>query len=852
MTITRIAKANFMKKKSVFITITIFIMLASMMLNMGVNQILNLDAFYEEKEELLVSPHISILTPNNTYKNEYGDFILQDSRVAYAEKEKVAYMPTSKNNKNSLEFAGVFFNKDAERKIAPFQLVKEDKNVPEEQAIYMPLIMEQYNTKLGDFIDFVYKGKTYTFQVAGFFETTYMGVATSGMLKYYVSDKVFQNLYEQIGGATVIEARMNIPYNVKNAGQYAEKQSQQIIIDFLDKTDYLSNSTGILAEANCINRTDMRAQVLSNLEIPCVVFIMLAIVISIIILIIIFCKVIEMIDENMQNYGIMQAIGYTTKQIINSILLEFIFVSICGNIIGILASYVLPYFMVNTFSASSGLVWNQSINIGVNIVNIFIITVLIILSSLLASVKIKKLPPVVALRNGKQTHEFKKNLIPLYKGIGGLSYKLALKNIVMFMKQNIILFIIVASSTFIIGLSFVMYINFGVNDSALRKMTGVEISDLQVITTEETDSSSFAKELEMIEGIRKTLLTDVTYIKVEKEIIQCIVSDAYDEMELLETSEGDFPRYDNEIVLTIPLAKKLNKKIGDSVMVTIEGKSKDYTIVGLSQSTNGGGLMAMMQNSGIKRLRPNYQMSQIEIYLDEGVSAKDMTQYLEKTYKIADMDLPFESDEIKNSEDNKPFHEAKKKAEEKIAKLLAEYGVLSASYAVMLNGEMILSGNSSSYKIKDITDLNGYLEGQLEVYSSLIGMVVIISLIVNLLLIAGILSISIGSMLRQKREEHAIYKALGYTTKELMIQISFSLAVVSFLGAFVGGILTLSLSNTVLKSFFSLFGMTKIDLINSPLILFIMGMIIVIFVFIMAMLKTFRIRKITPYALMTE
>ena len=113
----------------------------------------------------------------------------------------------------------------------------------------------------------------------------------------------------------------------------------------------------------------------------------------------------------------------------------------------------------------------------------------------------------------------------------------------------------------------------------------------------------------------------------------------------------------------------------------------------------------------------------------------------------------------------------------------------------------------------------------------MIGVVVIITLIVILLIIAGILSISIGSMLRQKKEEHAIYKALGYTTKELMIQVSLSLVIVSFIGAAFGGILTFCLSNIMLRSFFSYFGMSKINLVNSPFVLIIMGIFIVAFVF---------------------
>lgn len=841
MLVWRLSKANLKKKRGVSLTFILFIFLATLMLDMGLSLISKIDSFYDEKETEFNSPQFYAMVQNNEYKTEYEEYVLNDERIQLAEKENVVYMTSTKNNKNTLEFAAVIFDKDKDRKIAPFLLAEEDTSVDSDEAIYLPLIMKSYNVKLGDDFEIIYKGTTFSFKVGGFFETTYMGVVDGGILKYFVSNEVYNKIYEKVGGATFISARF------KATPKEAERISERFVKDFTEATNFYGEGSGIFATYNCLGKYTVKTQVVSIMSVPSMIYIVVAFVISIVVLFIIFFKVVESIEENTQNIGSLQAIGYTTKQIRGSIVLEFLSLSLVGSILGILGSYVANYLTKDTLSATSGLKWIYSLHLIEDIICLTLMISVVIGSSYLGSARIKRLPPVTALRNGTKAHAFRKNYFPLSKGIGGVHSRLALKNVMTYLKQNLILLFIILGGTFAIGLTAVMYMNFAHDDSALRKMTGMELSDLQVITTSKTDSREFAKELEQMDEIRKTILTDVIVVKVEDEDIQCIVSDNFEDMELLELSKGIFPKYDDEIVITSVVGKLLDKKIGDSVEVTIDSKTREYTITGFSQSTNNGGLMGIIHEEGVKRLRPNYMMPQIEVYLNKGVDTKDMISKLERIYKVADEDNQIEDTSLQSKYSN-----TIKKAEEKIARLLSDYGVSSASYAVMLDGEIIIAGDSNDYKIKEITDLNGYLDGQLSSYASMLTSIVGIVVIVTLLVISGILFISIGAMLRKKKEEHGIYKALGYTTKELICQLTISFVVVGGIGVGLGSILTFCFTNRIWALFFEMVGISNMNLLISPFTIIGIAVLVLVYVFIIALLKAYDIRKVTPYELMTE
>lgn len=843
MIISRLALANLKKKKSASIIFLIFILLAAALLDTGLTLISRVESCYRQKEEELNGAQFIAMSSANTYKKEFEDFVFHDARVALAEKEEVIFMPATKNNRNSLEFAAVIFNRGHSREIAPLVPLGEDQTVPPEKAIYVPVMLKAYNISTGDDYEITYKGEKYSFTVAGFFETNYYGSIMEGCLKYYMPDEGYQRLYSEIGRATILSARF------KETDEGSEAVSEAFTQEFIDTTDYKSVSDGSLL--TCQSAASLETRYMMFIGIIAVILIAFALVVGIIIMAVIYNRVTESIEESMQNIGILQALGYTAKEIMTSLVLEFFMLSILGSILGILFSYASGPIL-SVYLRSSGMIWRSGIHVSTDLICFTVILFIIGLTAFLGAIRILRLPPVKALTKSAINSQADKNIFPLHKGAGSVHFRLGLKNLLYNKKSNVSFILIVAGGIFAIGLSIIMYLNFALDNSVLMEACGFEMSDFQIAVTEHTDAGQFATELLQMDEIRKTNLSALTNAKLENQDIQVIVSDNFDAMEVLSTYEGELPRYDNEIAITGVMSKKFHKKIGDTVKVTADGRTQDYYVTGIYQTSNNSGYMSVLPLSGMKRLRPRYEIQQIDIYLEEGVNKEQFKEKLRTIYKVAvKEDALTESDPAIMPEDKK-YTEAAKRAEEKISKLLSDYGVNSVSYAVMQNGEIILSGDSSAYKIKELSDLEDYLDGQLSAFGSIASGMVTVIAAVTFLIIGGILSITIKSRIRAKRTEYGIYKAMGYTTKDLVFQFSLSFTVTSFLGIITGSIATLFLSGHVLGLLLLSLGLTRISLKINPASILLMDCCMMVFICLFAIIKAYRIRKITAYELMAE
>jgi putative ABC transport system permease protein len=843
MVISRLSLANLKKRKSAAITLVVFILLATTLLNIGITFMSKTEGIFEQKEEELNGAQFIAMSSVNTYKQDFEEFVFSDDRVAIAEKEEVIYMPTTKNNKNSLELAAVFFDLDTDREISPLIPLEEVSGIPDDKAIYVPLMLKSYNLSVGDTYDITYKGKTYSFVVAGFFESTYFSTSSSGYLKYFIPKEGYERLYTEIGRAVLLSARF------KDSAEDIDTVSEEFTQEFSDISNLLSVSEK--AVISYLSSASMKSAFMSFISIGAVILIAFSLVICLIIMSVIYNRVVESIDESMQNIGVLGAIGYTTKQIMTSIILEYLLICIIGYIGGILLTYAIDPVLSNYLS-STGIIWTAGMHLAEDVLCFGIMLISIGITAFIGTIRITKLPPVKALHKGGSTRRFKKNMCPLHKGIGSIHFRLGMKTIFTNLKSNISFSLIVAGGIFAIGLSMVMYLNFAVDTSALFKMTGFEMSNLQVAVTSHTDVRKFAAELSAMEEVRKTNLSELTTAKLENNDVDVIVSDNFEAMETLTTYEGTLPHFDNEIAITGVMSTKFQKELGDTIKVTSAGRTSEYYVTGIFQTSNNSGNMCILPLDALKRLRPQYDIKQIDIYLEDGVDKELFKEKLRTIYKVAVNDEELLSSEGDNLEENTAYSKAAKIAEQKISKLLADYGVNSISYSVILDGKIILSGDSSAYKIEEIKDLKDYTSGQLETLGSIMSGLVTVIVVITFLIIGGILSITIKSLIRKKREEYGIYKAMGYTTRDLMRQLSINFMITSFLGSVIGSLATILFSNPILQILFVHVGFTRLTLtVNVGAILILNGFMM-IFIYVMALVKAYKIKTITAYDLLTE
>ncbi|WP_184091226.1 ABC transporter permease [Anaerocolumna cellulosilytica] len=843
MVTLRLSLANLKKRKSAAVTLIVFILLATTLLNIGITFMSKTERIFEQKEEELNGAQFIAMSNVNTYKKDLEEFVFSDNRIAIAEKEEVIYMPTTKNNRNSLELAAVFFNLDASRKIAPLIPIEKASDISEDEAIYVPLMLKSYNLSVGDTYDITYKGKTYSFVVAGFFESTYFSTSSSGYLKYFIPKEGYERLFSEIGRAVFLSARF------KGTEEGIDRVSEEFTQEFSDMANLLSVSEK--AVISYLSSASMKSAFMSFISVGAVILIAFSLVICVIIMSVIYNRVVESIDESMQNIGVLGAIGYTTKQIMTSIVLEYLLVCMIGYIGGVLLTYAIDPVLSNYLSFT-GIILTAGMHLAEDVLCLCIMLCSIGITAFLGTMRITKLPPVKALHKVGSTHRFKKNMCPLHKGIGSIHVRLGMKTIFTNLKSNLSFSLIVAGGMFAIGLSMVTYLNFAVDTSALFKMSGFEMSDLQVSVTSHTDVRELAAELSAMEGVRKTNLSGLTTAKLESNDVDVIVSDNFEAMETLSTYDGTLPHFDNEIAITGVMSKTFQKEIGDTIMVTSAGRTSQYYVTGIFQTSNNNGNMCILPLDALKKLRPQYDIEQIDIYLKEDMDKELFKEKLRKNYKVAVNDVELLSLEDNNSNENAKYTKAAIIAEQKISKLLADYGVNSVSYSVLLDGNIILSGDSSAYKIDEIKDLKDYTSGQLDTLGSILSGLVTVIVVITFLVIGGILSITIKSLIRKKREEYGIYKAMGYTTKDLIKQLSINFMLTSFLGSAVGSLATILFSNTILQLLFVHIGFTRLTLtVNIGAVLILNGFMM-IFIYVMALTKAYKIKTITAYDLLTE
>lgn len=833
MGVFHIAVSNIKKRKAEILSFGVLIIIAALLMNIGLNLLLKVGNFYDEKVKEYNVPHYFAIINNNDYKESYLNFFKNDSRVKDTELEEVIYMENATlfYGNTEIDYGIQFFDADNKRNMFPLK-IKENAEVPLDEAIYLPLSLKNAGCNLGDEYLITYKNKQYTFKIAGFFEAPIMGNLNCGALRYYLSDKAYKNIYKEVGGSkciSVILNDLNDVLDIKN--------------DFKKQTDVNIGIFGSFGGNYTLNIIDAKDSSIMMPVMAGAIIILFSILIEVIVLIVIKFRVEEDITNNMANIGVLGAIGYTSKQIIVSIILEYLLVSVGAAVLGIILSYMIMPLISGILTGLMGMTWTTSFNLLYSALSIIFVISLIVIMTLIVSRKIKKLPPIVAFRDGIVTHNFSSNKFPLESKFGDLHMKLGLKYIFTNLKQSIMICIIIAGVTIACIASIILFNNFSQNNEMLYKMAGFETADLSLTLTRHTDFNEMINELERMDEVRKTSVSQTETLTIEDREILTFVSNDCSKFEMIDFYEGKYPEYDNEIVISGLLADTINKKVGDEIEVYMNGVCKKYIITGLTQSMNNGGLTAVITLDGIRRLSQFYDIDSVNVYLNEGRSIEEFSNKI--------MNIYGQTSEGSNN-NTESYGRIKKAIEERVSNLLNLYGVDSVQYSVMVGDDIILSGNSGIHKVDKITNLQKLMVAQISTFSTLLGALAEIIVLVTLVIVAMILYLVIKAMIIKRRKEFATYKSIGYTNKQIMRQIALGLMpVVSFgvIGGFIIGCITTPI---FLAKGFYYSGASHVSFNINLLYIVPLCIGIIVFSYFVSIFIARKIKDISVYELFTE
>ena len=778
--------ANLRRAKGHTVSLFLLFLIASLLLNAGLLVLLNFGSYFQKMTGELNTSDTYLALPKNLYNHDVQQFIQRNGSLRKMQKEdSLRVDATIPYNGDKRDCYFLFNSAENKRSLSKWKFIGPHLAPDGDMPAYVPYVLNvdgsyRLNDKLTITTSDDKKTKI-TLTIKGFTDDAFFGSFETGLLGIYLPHQSMESLRQKLGSQydeTLIFANVSSQNNNIASGIKGILQNKHLITPAEADNTIISVGMPMLI----MSRTFM-ASVISSMM---VVF---AAIIVIVCLSVIRFRISTSIEDDMMQIGSLKAIGYTSRQIIGSIVLQFSGIALLGSIAGIALSYLTTPSLSEAFAHQSGLRWVQGFDGPISCITLGSILCILLLVAFLSAGRIRKLNPIVALRGGIVTHSFKKNYCPLDRSKGGLSFLLGLKSMLQSKKNSAMIAVVLIFVSFASAFSVVLFYNSTVDTSKFAQVSGIEQSDAETVFKSDADSELIVKKIKNMDGVRKVQYIDRLTGRVGNTTVYFYAMNDYSQKETSTIYEGRYPRHDNEVAMSGIMLKTFNKKIGDTVTLKIGSGQATFLITGLTQGTSMAGATAFLTHGGMLKLDPDYKQLTLMVYL------KDKTQ--------------------------------------------------SASFARTLDSRF---GKSFSY----ITDVDKSFRQDMGSYTSILSKVGVVIFVSTILIVLLVLYFIVNSSITRQKRELGIQKALGFTTFQLMNQVSLSFLLPVTVGTLLGCILGITQTNAVMSVGESSMSIAKADYIITPGWIALCGLGIVIISYLVSLLITCRIRKISAYSLISE
>lgn len=255
---------------------------------------------------------------------------------------------------------------------------------------------------------------------------------------------------------------------------------------------------------------------------------------------------------------------------------------------------------------------------------------------------------------------------------------------------------------------------------------------------------------------------------------------------------------------------------------------------------NNNGISVYMTEDGYRRIRPNDRPNAVEITLKNEEDRPAFTDKLTTLYGASAKDTAYAQSAQGSLEER-----IRAKADEKMAVLISQYGVTDVDYAIRI-GDTIISGNSSHFVIKEISSMKDFLKSQMESIAAVTKTFSFCAVIFIAVVVAVILGIIAASAVKRQRRELGIMKSMGYTSRDLMIQLTLRILPVTILSSCIAAVLSVWVQRAFWMAAFGVQIPESLPLIIGT------TAALVLFCLIVTYISAGSIRKISVTELMTE
>ena len=775
-----LAKSNIRKNKGLSICILLLIIIASMFICLSfiLSNDYSKNGNKEAKRLNTGNGYLYGFIDCSTIDKTYIDNVFDIPEVEEYEYTDILGFQTP------IEFRGgtvtpiVFFGNSStfDKEMGKTEILKEDTTITE-NYIYLPYhIHTGGGFNIGDEYTIAYPNKTYTFKIRGYIHNIDAGSYNMNLYLFVVSDEMYNTILADNPETKGFEVDI----------RYKDDVDIDVVNSRLENKFYVEKGANV--GSHSLSMTISSRTFISMIFF--VSFLLTAIVVIAIVLLMIFNNISNYVKENMKSLGALKAMGYTSKDLRRSLLVQFGLITAISLVFGIIFGHLFMKVLSPMLVAQSGIPYCTKFSIFATIITVLIIPTFVLLITLLSSRKLKKIEPIVALRDGVNNHSFKRNHAPLDKTKMGLNMGLSIKNTFKNLKQNIISFIVVMFLSFLMIIACVMFQNFSVKpklslltSELCNGVIGVDVSVKdEVYHKLETTTNVKPKTIRTVTGIN---IYDENYLNFYAMVIDD--TSRFNNQDCVYT--GQLPRFENEIVISGKYASKYGYKKGQQITMKFGEEEFSYLITGFMQSTNNEGREAIMTEEAFAHL---YDLDTINMYSIWFDTEKDG------------------------------------QARAIVDSIKEEYG--SKITTTMVFDELIKS--------------------QIGTFVSIANLMLVLIAAITAAVIILVLYLLMKTIIFDRRFEYGILKALGFKSKDLIMQNVLSFLPTIILGTVIGTIISSLVASPYIGIMMRPFGIMKCTMDLPFYFPIASAVFIIILAIFAAILMSLKIRKIEPYKLL--
>ena len=303
------------------------------------------------------------------------------------------------------------------------------------------------------------------------------------------------------------------------------------------------------------------------------------------------------IDMEYQELGILKSQGFTSRDIRMVFVLQYVLALVIGSILGLIISVPALHYLIGLWTNISGIVSETGVSFGKCALVCLSVIVICIGFILLATRRVSRISPVVAISGGKEEVFFDSHVKTKIRK-KPLSFFIALRQILSSVGSYIgtglivtmVVFFVITISILSKGLSTDALFSSMKGDLVLVNYGGLTINNIEEYenTIRSVDPGA---ELTTESGRR---------MEVEGDLISVY---SYHTNDLInKPTNGRAPIYANEIMVGIGLSDSVGKKIGDTISVRNVDHTEEFVITGYFETALNFGQVAIVTDEGMLKL----------------------------------------------------------------------------------------------------------------------------------------------------------------------------------------------------------------------------------------------------------